>query len=260
MLATQQFETPEDVVLDVQVATPAARFAAYVVDRLLLLLFQIAVALLFFVGIVAPLSISTDSSLLVTLVVVLYGFSEFLYFGYFEWRRHGSTPGKRAVGLRAIRAGGYALNPGAAWLRNLFRPVDLIPVFWIVPLLDKQSRRLGDFAANTIVIHERAESVAEDPLEEVHYSTLELRPLELSREDLLKLTWDDFRALQGFFARIGDFKKQVYRRLARSLATQLLIRLERERPASGDVMDILREIYLAMRDSPGILEEIERRE
>lgn len=258
MLDAEQFETPEDVVIDVRRASPVARFGAYVIDRILLALIQFAVLLVLFLVGVQVLRFELSPTALIIVLVLLLGFSEFVYFGWFEWRRNGSTPGKKASGLRAIRDGGYPLDPGAAWLRNLFRPVDLIPVFWLVPILDKRGRRLGDLVAGTIVVHESQAAVVADPFQGESYRGLEQRLLDLTRDELLRLRWQDFQALQGFFSRIGEFDRPVWQKLARNLATQLLNELDRGRPASGDPTDWLREIYLALRDSPGVLEELDR--
>lgn len=260
MLDAEQFETPEDVAIDVRLASPVARFGAYVIDRILLAIVQFAVLLVLFLVGIQVLRFELSPTALIIVLVLLLGFSEFLYFGWFEWRRNGSTPGKKAAGLRAIRDGGYPLDPGAAWLRNLFRPVDLLPIFWIVPIIDSRGRRLGDLVAGTIVVHESSAAAVSDPFPELHFRDLEQRVLDLTREELLRLRWRDFQALQGFFSRIGEFERSVWKKLARNLATQLLSELGRGRPASGDPTDWLREIYLALRDSPGVLEELERGE
>ncbi len=51
--------------------------------------------------------------------VVLWG-----YFIWFETVWNGQTPGKRQIGLRVIRDGGYPINIYAAIVRNLIRVMD----------------------------------------------------------------------------------------------------------------------------------------
>ncbi|HET6312652.1 MAG TPA: RDD family protein, partial [Chloroflexia bacterium] len=80
------------------------------------------------------------------------------YFVVFETVWNGQTPGKRAGRLRVIRYNGQPIGAGEALVRNLVRLVDFMPGFYGVGLLsmfiDKNARRLGDFAAGTIVIRE----------------------------------------------------------------------------------------------------------
>lgn len=76
------------------------------------------------------------------------------YFAVLEILMHGQTPGKSVVGLRVVASRGGRASAGALLVRNLIRAVDVafgLPVMAI----DRRSRRLGDMAAGTLVIHER---------------------------------------------------------------------------------------------------------
>jgi uncharacterized RDD family membrane protein YckC len=99
--------------------------------------------------------------------VVLAGFARALYFvalfaiqwGYavvLEWRWHGQTVGKRVAGTRVLSSQGLEISFGQAALRNLLRIVDIVPGGYLVgamsALLDARGRRLGDIAADTIVV------------------------------------------------------------------------------------------------------------
>ena len=93
------------------------------------------------------------------ILAALAGF--FLLWGYyvvFEIVWNGQTPGKRALGLRVIRENGYPLRPGDAVVRNLIRIVDGPPlgavVGSLVMLCNDRAKRIGDFAAGTIVVRE----------------------------------------------------------------------------------------------------------
>lgn len=84
------------------------------------------------------------------------------YFILWEILWNGQTPGKRLVGVRVIRENGYPLRPLDAIIRNLVRIVDWLPLFYglgvLTMLLNRRSRRLGDFASGTIVVRERSAS------------------------------------------------------------------------------------------------------
>ena len=71
----------------------------------------------------------------------------------------GRTLGKRLLGLRAVRDGGYSVGFAASAVRNLMRIVDLQPVFtYLVGIagiaISKSGKRLGDVVAGTIVVRE----------------------------------------------------------------------------------------------------------
>src|SRR5262249_32579697 len=75
------------------------------------------------------------------------------------------TPGKQALGIRVIQTSGTAVSFTQAAVRNLLRVVDglpllipdLVPVAYGVGFLaaacDRESRRLGDLAAGTLVVY-----------------------------------------------------------------------------------------------------------
>ena len=76
----------------------------------------------------------------------------------FEWYWRGQTLGKRVFGLRVVDAQGLRLRPAQVVLRNLLRSVDFLPGAYLVGatacLLSSKSQRLGDLAANTVVLRE----------------------------------------------------------------------------------------------------------
>ena len=93
-------------------------------------------------------------------IIVLMQFA--ILWGYyllFEGLRDGQTPGKRLLGLRAVRDGGYSVGFSASAVRNLMRIVDLQPAFtYLVGITSvaftKSGKRLGDIVAGTIVVRE----------------------------------------------------------------------------------------------------------
>ncbi len=74
-----------------------------------------------------------------------------------EWAWRGQTVGKRFLRLRVMDADGMRLQFHQVLMRNLLRWADLLPACYLVGgvacLLSRRSQRLGDLAANTIVIH-----------------------------------------------------------------------------------------------------------
>jgi hypothetical protein len=74
--------------------------------------------------------------------------------GAWAWR--GQTVGKKLLGLRVVDAEGMRLKFDQIVVRNLLRIIDLLPIAYVVGglscWLSRQCQRLGDIAANTIVI------------------------------------------------------------------------------------------------------------
>jgi hypothetical protein len=95
-------------------------------------------------------------------VVVVVFLVLFAYFVIFEIVWSGQTPGKRLLGLRVIRENGYSIRPVDAVVRNLVRIVDALPTGYaiglLVMLLNDRAKRLGDFAAGTLVVREASRS------------------------------------------------------------------------------------------------------
>jgi hypothetical protein len=81
----------------------------------------------------------------------------------FEWTWRGQTLGKRVLKIRVIDAEGYRLRPAQIVIRNLLRIVDALPALYAVGgvscLVSKKYQRIGDFAANTIVVYVASESI-----------------------------------------------------------------------------------------------------
>ncbi len=93
------------------------------------------------------------------LLFVVMFFLQWLYPVFFEVYFQGQTPGKKAMNLQVLLIDGTLVNWSASLLRNLLRTVDFLPFFYalglITMLLSRDFRRLGDLAANTIVVYKK---------------------------------------------------------------------------------------------------------
>jgi len=88
----------------------------------------------------------------------------FFYHLVLEPLMSGRTPGKRMTGLRVLTPEGLPPTVGALVIRNVFRIIDSMPVFYVVGLLfvmfGRRHLRLGDLAAGTVLAVERAPFLA----------------------------------------------------------------------------------------------------
>ena len=145
--------TPEHVEIRLTPAGLGSRFLAATADFVLVL----AVSGLVF-QLLAGLPTGTAFALFVTIKFILtWG-----YHLYFEVKGNGRSPGKKLAGLRVVDDRGLPLTLQQSMVRNLFRAVDGIPIFYavgaVVALVDRHRRRLGDLVAQTVVISEKIPS------------------------------------------------------------------------------------------------------
>jgi hypothetical protein len=86
-----------------------------------------------------------------------------------EWSWRGQTIGKRVLRLRVVDAQGLRLHFSQIVIRNLLRFIDALPLCYLVGgiacVVSRRAQRLGDFAANTVVI--RHPKLAEPDLDQL---------------------------------------------------------------------------------------------
>lgn len=154
-------ETPEQTPLEFPLAGIGSRFLAVALDTVIqavAFLAALVAAEIFFAFSLEfnRASITWEAALMVIFAFLLY----YGYFAVFESLWNGQTPGKRKAGIRVIKDNGASITVGDAVSRNLLRLVDQLPGMYGVGLLtmmlNRQNKRLGDFVAGTVVVHEKA--------------------------------------------------------------------------------------------------------
>lgn len=136
----------------------------------------------------------------------------------------GRTIGKRVLGLRVVGERGLRLSVGQVVLRNLLRPVDMLPAFGAVGALvmavHPEHRRLGDLAAGTLVIRERRvpppEALAGPAAEQDRRRGA--RPLEVSPDVLRRVGNRERELLLDLCMRRDALDEDVRLRLFSSVA------------------------------------------
>jgi uncharacterized membrane protein SpoIIM required for sporulation/uncharacterized RDD family membrane protein YckC len=207
-----EIETPEHVVLDLEIAGIGSRALAAVLDMLILL--AGALALITCLGILASYGITMGR--LGNAVLVLAGFLVWNgYFILFEGMRRGQTPGKRIAGIRVVMDTGHAVTFGAAAARNLLRVADFLPPPYLIGVVlvafHPRAKRLGDMVAGTVVSRDRPHesgspsgAAAEEP-----------------PPSIPELDDQEFRLLAQFAGRQSDLAPATRARLAAGLAARL---------------------------------------
>ena len=153
---TAEVETPEHVVFRFQVAGPARRMVAYVVDLLVRALIALVLLIPLFLSVLGTETELMGAELGIFLVALFL--LEWGYYVFFETLMGGRSLGKLALGLRVVRQDGRPLSIGDSLLRNLLRAADFLPMGYALGVLimgfDPIFRRLGDWVAGTMVVSE----------------------------------------------------------------------------------------------------------
>jgi uncharacterized RDD family membrane protein YckC len=158
-----QVVTPENVELDYEIAGIGSRFFALTIDLtiqgLLLVGIGYGLSLTDLAGLKLDQQIKDlPHSLLGAGLIFLLTLVWLGYYIILETVWNGQTIGKRALHIRVRKELGYAPNFWDIALRNILRLVDFLPFGFAIGFLtmfcNKNAKRLGDYAAGTIVIKE----------------------------------------------------------------------------------------------------------
>lgn len=243
-----KIDTPEQIALELPVAGIGSRFLALAIDTLLQgLLYAVGLLFVFLIPVGSlflgwvPRSIG-PALLILFLFTVYWG-----YFAIFEIFWQGQTPGKRYAGIRVIKESGRPMNTYEAIGRNLMRSVDGLPGMYGVGLvcmmLNRESRRLGDFVAGTIVVHER-------PSEDVRPSWMSTSTKTLDTPLAGQLTADDLVLIETYLHRRFELPGYVRLQAADKIAAHLKGKGAQAQPGQA-VDDFLEAVARRIRDGAG---------
>ena len=221
-------ETPESIEIEFSLVGPGTRFCAAIVDMTYLVILTVAIFILWlvaFAGASASLGrlfddaaggvIDFTSAILIIALFLLFSG----YHLFFEWWMNGQTPGKRHFKIRAVRDNGTPMGGTDLLIRNLLRPVDFLPFFYVlggtISLFHPMHKRLGDLAAGTIVVNE----------EEIDYRGRTDKKYEVAERDFggtnPELTPKEVQVLRGFLSRREELLPEAREALANRLAGPL---------------------------------------
>lgn len=167
MIAARSFQltihTPEGIQFSLPLAGPVTRCLSWVIDLCVIS------ALTSFANKITDIFAHVSPDLSKGLTIVSYFVISILYGIALEWFWRGQTVGKRLLRLRVVDSEGLRLQPSQVVLRNLLRFVDMLPACYmlggIASLCSRHCQRLGDLAANTVVI--RSEYIQQPDLDQV---------------------------------------------------------------------------------------------
>jgi uncharacterized RDD family membrane protein YckC len=151
--------SPTGVDVTLAIAGPGSRSYAFIIDWHIRLLLAVA----WFAGgsylLTRVADLGQKSALMVAFLATLPALLiYFLYHPLLELVMRGRTPGKRMAGVRIVNRQGGSPSALAVLIRNAFRLIDSLPVFYGVGLcttiFSAQRTRFGDLAAGTLLVHD----------------------------------------------------------------------------------------------------------
>jgi uncharacterized RDD family membrane protein YckC len=188
------------------------------------------------------------------------------YFVGFEVLRQGQTPGKRFAKIRVIRDDGRPVGLAQAVLRSLVQPIDFflfLGAFLI--FFGKREKRLGDWAAGTLVIQENranrkaitlsddAKAFAVSLSQPVDAPLADTTQTQTTGTDFTKLRPDQFAVISEYLQRRTFMTRLAKAELSLDLARQVRSIIQLETIPDGMTSDVFLEaVYLAYQEQfPG---------
>jgi uncharacterized RDD family membrane protein YckC len=246
-------ETPEQTSIEFPLAGIGSRFLAIIIDILIQAGTTIVLVLMFVglgysvrgaLGRIPPSAGPWIAAILVFLAFLLmYG-----YFVLFEAIWNGQTPGKRLTHIRVIKDSGQPITAIDAVARNLMRIIDQMPFGYGIGVLcawiSPQSKRLGDYVAGTVVVHEK-------PLKNI---TLQWdAPAHTSTRlyGANRLTTEEFALIEAFLGRRDALEPAVRYDAAAGIARRIEAKLTLPTEGKPSAEKLLEELSWERRSTGG---------
>jgi uncharacterized RDD family membrane protein YckC len=142
--------TPEHVPIRLEPAGAGSRFLAILIDAFIIM----AIGTMIF----SIVSTFLPRGVALAILVTVNFFLTWAWHLWFETRKQGRTPGKRALKIRVIDARGLPVSLHQSLVRNITRVLDFIPLFYgvgaIAVMASPSRRRIGDILADTLVVRD----------------------------------------------------------------------------------------------------------
>jgi uncharacterized RDD family membrane protein YckC len=236
-------ETPEQTSIEFPLAGIGSRFLAILIDSMIQGV-VIIVLVLIFVGLGigfgrAGFGRSSAPGIWVAAVLIFVYF--LLLYGYyilFESIWNGQTPGKRLTHIRVIKDSGQPITAIDAVARNLLRLVDQMPFAYGIGVLcvwiSPQSKRLGDYVAGTVVVHEK-------PFEMVSPQWDAPAQMSVHQYGANRLSPEEFALVETFLSRRSALEAGVRYDTAASIVRRIesKLTLPPDRPSAEKLLEEL---------------------
>jgi uncharacterized RDD family membrane protein YckC len=228
--AQEGIVTPEAVLLEFAVAGLGSRSLAFLVD----LGIRAALLWLVFLGAAAG-GVLLDETVVVVITIAAVFAALLVYPAATETAWNGRTPGKMVMGLRVVTVEGAPIRFRHAAIRSALGIVDFLlgagTLAIISALATRQSQRLGDLAAGTIVIRERQVRTDSQPVAFRPPPGWEAYTAAL---DVTALQRDAYVLVRAFLLRVHELDPAARRERAAKLATRVATAVDVALPPGTD--------------------------
>lgn len=218
--------TPEAVLLDVETAGFASRIMAGLLD-LIIQAFGLTI-----LSVIIGAAFPGDESGTITAVAIVFFAMLFVYPVAFETLMRGRTPGKIALGIRAVTVDGAPIRLREATLRAMGGVVDkVLPPGGITGALfvtlTPKHQRVGDLIAGTMVIRDPEKHVLTPA---IWFSAPPALVPYAETIDPTAITVEQYTVVRSFLTRGASLSTPIRSVLARDLAVRLADRVHHTPP------------------------------
>lgn len=238
-------QTPEQITMELAPAGIGSRFLALALDTVIQGVLYLAIILMAVFMVPAIKSAWLPGSWSAAIALLLLFCIYWGYFAAFEVLWHGQTPGKRVAGIRVVKDSGRPITAIEGIGRNLMRAVD--GFFFYFPgvisiMLSRQNKRLGDYVAGTVVIHDKFTA-------EVKPDWNFAMPREsVVRPELAKISEQDLIVVETFLHRRFDLEPMIRLNTAIRLSEMIQQRTALPKPTELSDEEFLETIAGQVRD------------
>jgi uncharacterized RDD family membrane protein YckC len=229
-VAEERVVTPEAVALELPLASVGSRFLALTIDWAIQL--ALLVGVLFAGGVAADAFDAGDHGAVAALAYLVVFLVIFGYPVAFESLRRGRTPGKAALGLRVVTREGGPERFRHAAVRAALGLVDFLLTAGAAAVIStmstRDSQRLGDLVAGTVVVRERSGLKTPVPVAFAVPAGLEAYAATL---DVAGLSTADHSTVRSFLLRAPTLPAEARTRIAASIAGTVAGKLHTTVPA-----------------------------
>ena len=240
-------DTPEQIALEFPLAGIGSRFLALTFDSLLQIVVLLVGILILVLLIPGFTMLGRYGALAPGIAFIFLPFCLYWgYFAFFEIIWEGQTPGKRHAGIRVIKETGRRMTAIEAIGRNLVRAIDMLPGVYAVGLvcmmLNKQNKRLGDYVAGTVVVHDKGPATL--------IPTLTSKGANApSHPEITKISADELVLIETYLGRRYDLDPAVRYSTAQRIVAMIREKTGAEKAQGQSDDDFLEAVAQEVRDT-----------
>jgi uncharacterized RDD family membrane protein YckC len=261
---------PEDVKAAFEVASPFSRVLAFLIDLGAIMVLVIGVGLVLMMMMTASVAAGGSGLLVLSLVVLAFFVINVGYFFVFEGIFSGQTPGKLAMKLRVVKEDGEEIGPKEGIVRAFMRFLIIGPVpsllfigvfdvellmmlapfsfLAVVMFIDRKSRGIPDFVANTLVVVQKVPIRQWNTPYVPAYFMLPNHFFPLNATEMSKLTPDDYVKLEEFGTRLSTISSEARQQASMAAAAALATRMDYSHPVDPEYAEVfLYEMHAALK-------------